>query len=699
MNSIVQDFGEYTHDSNMYLRGWQKQALSGYNERQGTQKIEVTAAYQGSGKTIYSAACFLTSAIGLDNVRDCNFNEIKNNHETNRLLHNKFVLIFYPLTAIESSTIKAWGSLGVNLVHLDNTALLKSSPSKLKEQGFDGILVTYKQAIFYGWNSEEQEWIDAPLVKFLKSCPELSYHAVLDECHAMTIKVGLDNTFQESNVTAQFMMDNHTLFDHVHLLTGTPIKANKDSLISYNRANKPHFKRIPFLQYDNEGRVLPDTIYSQEDAIREGTIVKTVVTILSLNTLNICINGNNIIIRDCDLDWFLKNYHKIIDNKDHPDYDRLREIEEGFRILYSSIDLWKQLIIAGEDKLNKVREQYPNAIGLIFAPDVATTRMIYKCLLPENSIICFAKNTENKFTGCNGANSKKIHNALKDQKGRIRWIINCLTLKEGFDYPDCKVSIMIPPLTFLSLCRISQMIGRTNRSIQGFPFLKSHCVSIRHPSLEKLIEIEKDSRFGICEPDDYQDSWMVANNLRFIQEQEDETDEDENEDETDEDENEDEKEVDEAKINDFMLSSQSVLIDDTGKRLISLDSNLFQKLNEISIRSYWHHWEDIIDYFSPSESRKNDFDPSNLPRNIPGVYIIVNATTTEILYVGESKRLLDRISPRTRYNRTWWRKVEGRDLYIRWIYTDQDPKVQQELTKKELRPKYDGEKCAGYVAC
>ncbi|MFM6105712.1 MAG: GIY-YIG nuclease family protein [Sphaerospermopsis kisseleviana] len=676
---------ENKNQTTQYLRDWQNNALTGYLERSITNVFEVTAAYQGTGKTIYSAACFISSVIGLDLVKNHSLSEINKNYK-NFGSHNKFAIVVVPLRCIIPSTIEAWKDLGVNLRYMSNKMLLNNTPDKLKRKGFDGIIVTYSQLRYFGHAPEQGEWSDAPFVKFLKTNKSFHYYGILDECHTMTIKVNpTTSELIEPNQTAEFMLGNHHLFRHLHLLSGTPVKANSDKLSNFSSVYGLYSNRIPFVSYDSEGKVLPDTLYSQEDAIKEGVIVKTSVTTLSIDKLHLTLNGKNLKLTDSDLTWLSENVSEtVMKNHFHPYHDRLREIDKSFKALYTSNDLWQQMIIIGEDKLGQVQSYYEKAIGLIFAPTVESAMMIQNNLLQDTSLICFSKADKRKFNNCNGADAETIHKILQQQKGKIKWVINCLTLKEGFDYPDCKVSIMLPPLNFLNLCRISQMLGRTNRSIKGYPNILARCITLRYPSVEKLIEIEKDSRFGICVPDTYIDRCMVVNNYLFHEKQLDEIDISTGK---------RDRTKDIVEIKDFLLANKVITLNESGRSVVSLSGELKHKLSEISIKSYWYLWEDIVKF------PKTDFDPSKLPKNQPGVYIIANAKTTEILYVGQSKRLLERISSRQRYLKLWWKNIEGWDnLFIRWFYTDNDPRIQEEFTKKELKPKYDDEKPVGYVA-
>ncbi|MFM7367643.1 MAG: hypothetical protein ACKO2Z_07555, partial [Sphaerospermopsis kisseleviana] len=179
--------------------------------------------------------------------------------------------------------------------------------------------------------------------------------------------------------------------------------------------------RIPFVSYDSEGKVLPDTLYSQEDAIKEGVIVKTSVTTLSIDKLHLTLNGKNLKLTDSDLTWFSENVSEtVMKNHFHPYHDRLREIDKSFKALYTSNDLWQQMIIIGEDKLGQVQSYYEKAIGLIFAPTVESAMMIQNNLLQDTSLICFSKADKRKFNNCNGADAETIHKILQQQKGKIK---------------------------------------------------------------------------------------------------------------------------------------------------------------------------------------------------------------------------------------------------------------------------------------
>jgi hypothetical protein len=51
-----------------YLRDWQKRALPGYLSRIDNFS-ELTGAYQGSGKTLYTALCYVSSVLKNSNIK------------------------------------------------------------------------------------------------------------------------------------------------------------------------------------------------------------------------------------------------------------------------------------------------------------------------------------------------------------------------------------------------------------------------------------------------------------------------------------------------------------------------------------------------------------------------------------------------------------------------------------------------------
>lgn len=73
-----------------------------------------------------------------------------------------------------------------------------------------------------------------------------------------------------------------------------------------------------------------------------------------------------------------------------------------------------------------------------------------------------------------------------------------------------------------------------------------------------------------------------------------------------------------------------------------------------------------------------------------GVYTIINSTSLEVLYIGESNNLLKRISDKTRYFKTEWLPTEGADnLFVRWVVTAKGHKELERKLIREVNPKYN----------
>jgi hypothetical protein len=62
---------------NNYLRTCQMEALPSFLERLSQKKVEVTVAVQGSGKTLYSAACFASAVTLNKGLHAFNLQQIK----------------------------------------------------------------------------------------------------------------------------------------------------------------------------------------------------------------------------------------------------------------------------------------------------------------------------------------------------------------------------------------------------------------------------------------------------------------------------------------------------------------------------------------------------------------------------------------------------------------------------------------------
>ncbi len=127
--------GGYGDLKKEYLRLWQKEALPKFLERLCQKKVEVTVAVQGSGKTLYSAACFAAALTQDRQLNELSLDEIhdKVSQSNGRFLN--FAVIFIPNTSIVDTTIRDWEKLGLCIERLHNPDLLKNNIPDLISNG------------------------------------------------------------------------------------------------------------------------------------------------------------------------------------------------------------------------------------------------------------------------------------------------------------------------------------------------------------------------------------------------------------------------------------------------------------------------------------------------------------------------------------------------------------------------------------
>lgn len=654
------------------LRQWQINALPGYLDRLG-QKAELTAAYQGTGKTIYAATCFVASVLNETTFKNLPLKDIKRRFRYSET-ENDFVIVFIPSLSILESTISSWELLGVDLIHLENSKIEKTSLDLLIKKGYSGLVCTYQQAVSNGYSSSG-EWKENTLINLIKSHPKIRIHGVLDECHELTTSY----EGEPKNLRAKFFAFNRRSFYKLHLLTGTPVKQGWKIFQSDDiQDSKKKVKRILFLKYANNGDVIPDTLYSQEDAIRDRVIVQTVPIIHSVESYKVKIDNQEYCLTLEDIEWYMKEYNpKSSTNSNHPNYKRLRVIHESYIAVCSSIKLWEELLKSGDSCLTKTRGDYPDSMGIIFAPSQDAAINIHKNLLPFRSVLCIGEDRKQKenLSGCSLVGSRKIRSYLSTKKTGIDWIVTCEALMQGFDYPDCKVSIILPRLQFLHLTKIAQIIGRTNRTIKGHPDLMAFCITLNYKPIEELVKLSQKNSFGICQQPIYNSDIIDLHSLEVIQ----------NAKERARKHGKGEQIVQKKiEILDLMLSAKSKIVVD-GKELFQFDKEILQQLTEENIRTYWTLYSNIV-------HGGGDLNPEQEPPEEAGAYILVNAKTATFLYVGSGSDLRRRVKTIDRYDQFWWIPEEGEEhIYITWIVTD-NYLDQEDYLKHILKPKYDGEK-------
>lgn len=651
--------------SNVCLREWQQIGLRGYLARFEQKRTELSAVYQGCGKTIYSASCFVASSMNSLNVFSYKIGDIRKAFESIKV-KKSFVVIFIPAKSIISTTIKSWGALGVNLVKLENNNMTKESAQKLLSKGVHGIIVTYHQ-VRNNHLELNKEWARNHLVKFIKRSEGIDITAVLDECHNLTIELHRNKSKTTNlNLIAQFFSCNSHLFKKIHLMSGTPVKG----------IGSKRILRIPFVTYTGNGEVVPDLLYDQDQAIADGVIVKSNIWTHSLADCKVIIDDQEISVSDNDLSWYGENYHHLSHKRtNRRTAVRGEQIESAFMAMCNSKGLWNQLIILGNSWLEDIRKIHLQSKGLIFTPSLESAIKVHKEILPNNSVLCVGKPKDSHIVeDCNFILSDKIHQYMESTGDKVDWIITCEALKEGFDLPDCKVSILLPRIHFLDCIKVSQMMGRTNRSIKENKQVQAVIITLKFKPVTDLIEANQ-SGYGICDPDqpysEIIESWSQSlidrkkdKILEFIGVKE-----------------ETPEQV--IFIQNLLLNIEAEML---GNKSLShvYSQREKQKIMESNIRSYWVNWCDVV-------LGNSDAQTKNYPTEEPGIYYMINAKTQEYLYVGSSYNLLKRISDKNRFLKTEWIKEEGyQNIYVGWRVCENY--VEAEISMKEsISPKHDDE--------
>lgn len=665
-----------------YLRDWQKQGIKTYLDEFSLSKSFLSVAYQGSGKTIYAAACFLFSMLNnYDKLIDASFLDLQsifieyqlNSKFFSTCQYKDFVVIVIPNNSIAQSTINDWASLGINLSRFENKDLEEQSIDELMQSGINGVVISYQQCIsgnsgYLGVN--QGIWHSNPLIKFVEEGNKqgIDTHVILDECHYLSMEMeSLDNDYPlDSTLSSKFWIANYHVFKKLHLMTGTPAKPRRDGeSINLNEI------RIPFIKYDSEGNVIPDVFFGKNQAIDELAIIKTNVLIHDIERLKMTVNDQEVSFTKEDLIWYEKNYRE--SNLTTDEKDRIKQVEFRYKITYSRIDIWRQLLMYGNHWLKKTKEIYNKSIGIIFTPTCDVAIKIHQTLLRDNSILSIGEKPTN--IDVNYVKSSRLIEYLKDnnKQSNIDWIITCEALKEGFNYPDCKVNILIPRIEFLGMTKISQMIGRTNRYINGYPDLNATCITINFPSVIQLIELDQDGEFGILKPDDYQDEVINEWSYNLIEHSK----------------SQQKKGVSnkpEIQIKELLMQSDFKDLANEQK-ILNYDIGFKQEIYQDYIRNYMkekgENWADVV---------YNDEKQLEIPKE-SGVYIVYYTVTDEYYYVGSSHNLRKRISCKRRFRAIKWDITEEekhKNLSAIWIEYN-DYRYKEDEIKLLLNPKYDRE--------
>lgn len=600
--------------------------------------------------------CFVGAVLGDKNIQHQSTNQIAARFK--RANTGKyFVIIFIPNKSVIDSTIEAWGLLGVRLKTCRNERL--TSPIDMINKGCDGLICCYQQATFNGYSSTK-EWTEKnALNNFIKRSPSIEIYGVLDECHELTINPKKDNK------PATYFVLNQHLFYRLHLVTGSPTK------IGCSSDSQKNYSRIPFCRYSDEGDILPDTLYTQEDAIRDGCIVKTLPIVYPIKFAEVEINGVKFILTTEDIVWYANNY-----SKNRPeDKQRRSQIFNVFNEIYKSEKIWEPLLHLGNKQLTKTKKHYQKAKGIIFTPSCESAISVHE-LLGDRSVLCLGKKPGTSSINHRFVKSEKLRTWLKENSDTVDWIVTCEALKQGFDFPDCKVQILIPRIDFLTLIKFSQITGRINRAISGYPNLNAVCISIDYPVIVDLFNLAQDSEFGLCREIVYVSDTLDLHNIKAVEKSKKKF----------KDFLEGKEDGNSIEVNYVVISHRANKIENR-ERIYSAGSLFKRNPDAIEVKSFWANLQDIV--FGNDDANKQQICP---PREA-GVYVARNSKTNEVLYVGSSSDLRERLSRGRWYKENKeWIKVEGiNNIYLAWHETD-DYKDIEDLLKDELKPKYDKEK-------
>ncbi len=696
----------------VYLRDWQKKGAITFAAKSQESDIFTTLAYQGSGKTLFTAVCYILDAMKhkfdvqkstkpLMDFINGDTELIKSSYQ---IFHRYddfspvFGIIFVPTLSILGSTKKDWMKVGIKVESLSNDQMRRTSPRELMNRGVRAIVLTYQQ-IHNNHLEESKVWDNNHLIKFIRRSPDIAIHAVLDECHNLAIKrqYNMSGELAKEIYTkgARFFICNKELFTKMHLVSGTPEKRIR----YYEDYEKPkentltiegiktrsdqrqvrYVDRIPFWSYDTDGKLIPDVLLSKQDSEESGTITTTQIKIHSIEKVVVNVEGQDVSISDEDLLFYSENAYLISPTANytwHPHYQRTLQIHKAFKEAYKSIKMWEQLLVYAKDWLQQIRNVYPKALGIIFAPTTEVATRIHRELILHESILCLG--SQSKVKGHSKyVNSRDIHDYLdNDRDKNLDFIVTCEALKEGFNYPDCKLSVLLPRIDFLSICKFLQMLGRTNRTIEGYDNLHAVCLTLNYKPIRDLInDSQQRNKYISCNPDDKYEEiikiWTeetMANADQRISRvnRNDNSDSD----------------TPPTEVKEIIISSFYFHYDDHEK--FDYDPETKRKVIEARIRREESLWSDIV---KPPQG----MPVSKLPPERPGVYCMRNAVTGEWLYVGQSNNLRKRIGERTRFELCDWKWDEGiQNVYVMWEVCN-DLEYHEDRLKALYRPKYDKE--------
>ena len=219
-------------------------------------------------------------------------------------------------------------------------------------------------------------------------------------------------------------------------------------------------------------------------------------------------------------------------------------------------------------------------------------------------------------------------------------------------------------------------MGRVNRAISGYPDLEAVCITVKYPILEDFFNIAQNSEFGLCRETIYVNEILDWHNIKALERSEEKLRE-----------LIDGKEDKVVEVNYIEISHDAENPNQYNQIKHDYGSPLAQNPDEIEIRSCWGSLLDIL--YGNSDASKRISPPMSA-----GVYIARNVKTSEVLYVGSSSCLRNRLCPKSRWykDERWWVEIEGiQNIFLTWYETDNFLDTEDEL-KDILKPKYDQEK-------
>lgn len=293
---------------------------------------------------------------------------------------------------------------------------------------FDGVVITYQQMAnrpaFFGEFSRDA------LVIF-------------DEIHHSGDGLSWGNALQEAFADAGFLL----------LLSGTPFRTDDSP--------------IPFVQYDEDGRSLPDYVYSYGRAVEEGVC----------RPLAFVAYGGHVSWKENGIAF------------DASFADSAAELAaHRLRVAVEPVTGWIQKVLADANTmLDDIRQDHPDAAGLVVAADQEHARALADALARiTGEIPAIALSDDREASG----EIKRFTNS-----GWRRWLVSCKMVSEGVDIPRFRVGVYATTTTTRLYFR--QFLGRLVRVTPGGaggPQV-AYCYLPADPRLRELAaQIEEEQR-------------------------------------------------------------------------------------------------------------------------------------------------------------------------------------------------------------